>query len=348
MHEYIMVYSKNKANWNLNLLPRTSKSDNSYSNPDNDSRGLWTTNAIQARNFYDAGHYPIVSPDDIEHLPPKGTSWRVSEKTFLELKNDNRIWWGLDGKSIPRIKKFLDEAKRGIVPSTFWTHKEGGQNAEAKTTLREILYGVDETLFNTPKPVKLIDRILRLATDSSSIVLDSFSGSGTTGHAVLNLNKDDDGTRKFILVEMEDYADTITAERVKKVITGYGKDNNLTEGSGGDFTFYELGKPLFLENEILNEEVALPKIQEYVWYSETKTKFELQKEPYLLGKQAKTAYYFYYEKDRITTLDESFLRILKTKADQYIIYADNSLLDKKLMDKYHIIFKKIPRDISRF
>ena len=330
------------------MLPRTSKSDDSYSNPDNDSRGLWTTNAIQARNYYDAGHYPIISPDGIEHFPPKGTSWRVSEKTFLELENDNRVWWGLDGKSVPRIKKFLKEAKQGIVPSTFWTHKEGGQNAEAKTSLREILNGVDEALFNTPKPVKLIDRILRLATNKNSVILDSFAGSGTTGHAVLNLNKEDNGDRNFILVEMEDYADKVTAERIKRVMNGYGDEKKINKGTKGNFTFYQLGKSIFLENEILNEEVALSKIQEYVWYSETKTPFSPKKETYLLGEHSSTAYYFYYEKDQITTLDERFLRKLKTKAGQYIIYADNCLLDKKLMDKYHIIFKKIPRDISRF
>ena len=147
---------------------------------------------------------------------------------------------------------------------------------------------------------------------------------------------------------MEDYANDITAERVRRVIKGYGEDNKRVEGTKGDFTFYELGKPLFLENEVLNEEVELAKILEYVWYSETKTVFEAQKEDFLLGKQSNTAYYFYYQKDNMTTLDERFLRSLKTKADQYIIYADNCLLDEKLMNKYHIIFKKIPRDISRF
>ena len=160
---------------------------------------------------------------------------------------------------------------------------------------------------------------------------------------------------------MEDYANTITAERVKRVINGYGEDNKAVEGTGGDFTYYEIGQPLFLDNGFLNEAIALEKLLEYVWYSETKTpllslrppvlsRVEMKQshENYLLGTKNNTAYYFYYEKNRLTTLNESFLRALKTKASQYIVYADNCLLTQDLLDTYHIIFKKIPRDISRF
>ncbi|MCP4161491.1 MAG: site-specific DNA-methyltransferase, partial [Deltaproteobacteria bacterium] len=148
--------------------------------------------------------------------------------------------------------------------------------------------------------------------------------------------------------EMEDYANDITAERVKRVIKGYGKDKKAIEGTGGDFSYYKLGKPLFLDNELLNEDVGVDKLQEYVWFSETRSTYQPQKEQYFLGTNNSTAYYFYYIGDSLTTLDESFLRTLKTKAEQYIIYADNCLLDEKLMRKYNIIFKKIPRDITKF
>ena len=147
---------------------------------------------------------------------------------------------------------------------------------------------------------------------------------------------------------MEDYANTITAERVKRVINGYGEGTKAVEGTGGDFSYFELGKPVFLENELLNEEIGKEKIEEYVWFSETKLPYQSQEENYLLGTKDQTAYYFYYNTSGITTLDESFLRTLKTKASQYIIYADNCLLTKELMQKYNIIFKKIPRDITRF
>lgn len=224
------------------------------------------------------------------------------------------------------------------IEKDFYTVKGTGQ-------LNEIF---GEKTFDYPKSLDFISEILRAISKKNSIILDSFAGSGTTGHAVLNLNKEDDGNRKFILVEMEEYANTVTAERIKRVIDGYGENPNYIKGTGGDFSFYKLGAPLFLENEILNEEIDIRKILEYVWYSETKTTYLPQNEQYLLGTHNSTAYYFYYKKQNLTTLDDHFLRTLKTKAEQYIIYADNCLLDKKLMEKYHIIFKKIPRDISRF
>ena len=149
---------------------------------------------------------------------------------------------------------------------------------------------------------------------------------------------------------MEDYAESITAERVKRVIKGYGKGNKAVTGTGGRFDYYELGKPVFLENDMLNEEVDLEKIREYVWFSETHNPYQEvnKEESHLLGVSNSTAYYFYYYKDKLTTLDDSFLRTIKTKAEEYIIYADNCILDNALMQKYHITFKKIPRDITRF
>ncbi|MBO6793192.1 MAG: site-specific DNA-methyltransferase [Balneolaceae bacterium] len=219
-------------------------------------------------------------------------------------------------------------------------------NEGAKKVLKQI-FGKD--IFNYPKPYSLIEFLLKIGSEKNSIVLDSFSGSGTTAHAVLNLNKQDGGNRKFILVEMEDYANEITAERVKRVTKGYGSGNKKVEGTGGAFDFYELGLPLFDDNENLNEEVGLPKIREYIWFSETRTSFtEPNAENYFLGKKEDTAYYFIYEKDRLTTLDYDALELIKTKGEQYIIYADNCLLPKEFMAKKNIIFKKIPRDITRF
>ena len=163
-----------------------------------------------------------------------------------------------------------------------------------------------------------------------------------------NVSKQDGGKRKFILIEMEDYAEDITAKRVKKVINGYAKGPNKILGTGGDFSYYKLGKPLFLDEDFINEEVGEENIKKYVWFSETKSTYKNREEAYLLGTKDATAYYFYYIQESPTTLDESFLRNIKTKAEQYIIYADNCLLDANIMQNYHIIFKKIPRDITRF
>jgi adenine-specific DNA-methyltransferase len=226
--------------------------------------------------------------------------------------------------------------------------------ATTKTGSSEVKALLGSDRFNFPKPSELIKFIVTVSTDKNSIILDSFAGSGTTAHAVLNLNKQDGGNRKFILIEMEDYANTITAERVKRVAKGYGASTSSTsnkkvEGTGGAFDFYELGLPLFDENQNLNEAVGLPKIREYIWFSETRTSFtEPNAENYFLGKKDESAYYFIYEKDRLTTLDYDALELIKTKGEQYIIYADNCLLPKDFMAKKNIMFKKIPRDITRF
>ena len=148
---------------------------------------------------------------------------------------------------------------------------------------------------------------------------------------------------------MEDYANDITAERVKRVTKGFGTGSKKVEGIGGEFDYYKLGPALFDENENLNEEVGLQKIREYIWFSETRTPFtDSDSEQYLLGKKDDSVYYFIYEKDRLTTLDYDALELIKTKGEQYIIYADNCLLPADFMAKHNIIFKKIPRDITRF
>lgn len=346
-HEYIFTYAKNINNFTLNSLPRTEKQNSRYKNPDNDERGPWTSTDLLRMEHRENSVYTITTPVGKKFTPKPGTSWRHPEKEMLQLIENNEVYFGSNGTAKPRRKRFLTDVKQGIVAQTIWKHQEVGHTQDAKQSLKKIL-DASTDFFSTPKPVGLIERVLELSSCRDSIILDSFAGSATTAHAVLNLNKKDNGKRKFILVELEDYAEDITAERVKRVISGYGIDNKKIEGTKGDFSYYELGKPLFLVNNNLNEEVELEKIQEYVWYSETKSKYEPQNEAYLLGINNTTAIYFYYKKERLTTLNESFLRSIKSKAEQYIIYADNCLLDEKLMNKYHIIFKKIPRDISRF
>ena len=223
MHDYVVVYSKKKDLWKRNLLPRSASAEEDYSNPDNDERGDWTSNALQSRNYYSKGTYSITCPGGrVIEGPPRGTYWRMEEEKLWELDKDNRVWWGKSKNNSPRIKKFLDEAKEGVVPSTWWEHRFAGTNSGAKTELREILGEQEQELFNTPKPWQLIQRIFQVATDKDSIVMDSFSGSGSTAHAVLKQNARDGGARKFILIEMkEDVAEEVTAKRVSKVIIGY-------------------------------------------------------------------------------------------------------------------------------
>lgn len=235
---------------------------------------------------------------------------------------------------------------KGQIPNNFWGI-EFGTNQRAANMLESIF---NKRVFDFPKPTSLIENIISIGCpDRSSIILDSFAGSGTTAHAVLNLNKQDDGNRKFILVEMEDYAESITAERVRRVINGYGEGKNAVEGTGGSFSFYELGEPVFNADGYLNENIGTEKLREYIWYSETRTPYATtdNAHPYFMGNNNGTAYYFYYEKDSITTLDKAFLNTITSKAEQYVVYADNCLLTPEFMNHNHIVFKKIPRDIKK-
>ena len=251
------------------------------------------------------------------------------------------------GKGSIQSKTYLDNSK-GKVVSTLWKYEDVGTNVEATNEQKALLS--DNQVFDTPKPVRLIERIMQIATDKDSIVLDSFAGSGTTAHAVLNLNKADGGNRKFILIEMMDYAESITAERMRRVIDGYGEGKKAVAGTGGDFSFYELGEPLLLPNGNINEDVGTDKLREYIYFTETQQPLEplRESEPYYLGTYFAKAYYFCYEKDRRTILDYELLEAaVKTRADGYMIYADTCTLSESQLEKFNITFKKIPRDITR-
>ena len=346
-HDYILVFGKNSDNWIPHKMPRTEKQNKAYKNLDNDPRGLWRPNNLAARNYYSKGTYSIKCPGGrIIEGPPSGSYWRVSEEKFWELDRDGRIWWGKDGNNVPAPKIFLSEVSDGIVPQTFWPYEEVGHTQDAKKEIKAIFGG--DMPFDTPKPVRLIERILQIASDPDSIILDSFAGSGTTAHAVLNMNKADGGHRKFILVEMMDYAESITAERVRRVIRGYGEGKNAVEGTGGSFSYYELGEPLLI-GENLNEAVEPEKIREYIWFMETKTPYTpaAGDNPYYLGQHNDTGYYFYYEPQRITVLDYDFLATVTEKAGGTVIYADRCSIDDDKLSQMGIVFKKIPRDISR-
>jgi len=406
-HDFIICYAKQKSNFTIGLFPRNDKQLNAYTNPDKDLKGSWKATPLTVKTPSDAYIYEIITPSGRRISPPKGRSWMYSQERFLEDIRDGKIWFGKTGINVPAKKSYLSEVKQGVTPKTIWLYDEAGHNHKANEEIKILL---PNNPFNSPKPSKLIELILKVCqADKDSIILDSFAGSGTTAHAVLNLNKQDGGNRKFILVEMEDYAETITAERVKRVITGYADK----EGTGGGFDYYELGKPLFVgdNSEFLNEEVETEKIREYVWYSETRTAYaspmmndellmmndellmmnekncihnsslithssmmndELlmmngkdgvhnsslithnssliahNSNKYFLGLKDDTAYYFIYEKKALTTLDFDTLAAINTKAGQYVVYADNCLLPKDFMMKKNIIFKKIPRDLTRF
>ena len=350
-HDYVLCYAKAIVDEKrvLKQLPMSGEALDRYSNPDNDPRGPWKSDpaTAQAGHATKAQFYVLVTPSGKKHKLPAGRCWLYTEPVMMKAIEEGRIWLGPDGNNTPRKKTYLYEKDRGLTPETIWFGNEVSTNEMAKNELKTIF---PETIpFTTPKPPSLIERIMTLCMDDTDIILDSFAGSGTTAHAVLNMNKADGGSRKFILVEMMDYAESITAERVKRVIDGYGSGKQAVEGTGGDFTFYDLGPVLLLPDGNLNEEVGAAKIREYVYFMETRTAIQKENpdEPYFMGVHVDSAYYFYYEKERLTTLNREFLHGIKTKADRYTIYADLCTLSEAELERWHITFKKIPRDISK-
>ena len=345
-HEYILIYAKNAQSDIFNLLDIEGKDAEKFKNPDNDPRGPWVSSDFTAQGWRPNQMYEIATPGGMKMRPPEGRCWRHLESVYNTLLSEGRLWFGSDGCGVPRKKTYLKE-KEGKGIWTWWTNSEVGHTQEGTQELASIL---GKAVFDYPKPVRLLTRIFKLSANSDSIILDSFAGSGTTAHAVLNMNKADDGNRKFILVEMMDYADSITAERVKRVIDGYGEGKKAVEGTGGNFSYYELGPVLLQTDGNLNEEVGAQKIREYVYYMETKESLPAEQpadEPYFMGLCRNTAYYFYYERDSVTTLDYAFLSTIKTKAEGYTIYADLCAIPQETLRKYNITFKKIPRDIAR-
>ena len=343
--EFVMCY---KGKGEVNFLCVTSGRPRSYPHEDGDGRYRLQTilKSNRGENKRETMTFSLAG-----YTPPPTKRWQAGEDTIKELYANNRITFETGE---PMLKYYEHEEKEEVSP--FWCHipKEVSGTAESgKIMLNQLLGNMHG--FDTVKPVGLIEYLLKHTLPKDSTVLDSFAGSGTTAHAVLKMNKEDGGNRKFILIEMMDYADTVTAERVKRVISGYGEGDKAVEGTGGGFGYYELGDPLMI-GENLNEDLPLEKIQEYVWYMETRGAGKVanvgnigntKNDPYLLGVVDGAAYYFCYEKGSTVKLNRALLRKLKTKAERYVIYADICLLDDSELEKYNITFKKIPRDIAR-
>jgi len=205
-HDYVLVFAKEAATWQPNGLDRTEAMLARYKNPDNDARGVWLLSDLAARNFYAQGRYSITTKSGkVIPGPPAGSYWRVSRERFDELDKDNRIWWGESGDNRPGIKRFLSEVRQGVVPQTYWSWKDVGSTRNAKQELSHVMGAeAGEDLFITPKPTKLVERMLQIGTDTADndIVLDFFGGSGTTGHATLSANSKDNGNRRYILVQL--------------------------------------------------------------------------------------------------------------------------------------------------
>ena len=357
-HEYVIAYAKSIDTISLLQMPAPDIVK-AYGQVGTDGRRyrdrlLKKNGKNSLRRDRPTMFFPIIAPDGTEVFPihdngeearwamgKDGVAKQIAAGTLVwkkRMRNGVECWE-------PYTREYAPDTPTRPYPS-IWSDLPTMR--QAKAVLRKVFQTTD--LFDTPKPSELIERILYMLGDINALVLDSFAGSGTTAQAVLDMNKVDGGNRRFILVDLMEYADSITAERVKRVINGYGEGKKAVEESGGNFSYYELGPVLLLSDGNLNEEVGVEKIREYVYYMETKETLPTEQskcDSYFMGLCRNTAYYFYYERESVTTLDYSFLASIQTKAEGYTIYADLCTIPQETLRKHNIIFKKIPRDIAR-
>ncbi len=371
-HEYILVYSKNISTFeHPELVDPNIWEDSKLMKPEirNTIVKNWPKNPISKIDLpkwfpselqnskiqQQSSKFPYIHNDsEIKNFelsePIVIESWRWS-KTLLEQFIRNNFEPVLDTKW---------QETRFIITANWWIDviKKREKNSHVISVLQWLwstqstswMLKTIWTTFDYPKPVNLIEYLLSFQNSNDGIILDSFAWSWTTAHAVLNLNKQDWWKRKFILVEMEDYAESITAERVNRVIDGYGEEKKAVEGAWWSYDYYVLWEPMFLDEDTINEAIWIEKIREYIRYAETKSDSLVLDAWYILWTQHQTEYHFYYHPDGITTLDHAYLATLTPTdwVEQRVIYADLCALDDTFLHKHNIIFKKIPRDISRF
>lgn len=358
--EYVLCYAKDKTYVpRFTGLNKTNDADNPLLKSNNQYKELRfpcksVESTLKGDFYFKAGTYgtkvnTVFLKEDVEFKNGQFLQDIVLEGKFIwtqemldsEIAKNTKIIF--KGKSFaPRYDRtdYSPEVPRNLIDEEdlVGTTETGGK-------LLKAIFG--RKVFDYPKPPSLIEYLLNFVCKQDAVILDSFAGSGTTAHAVLNLNAHDGGNRKFILIELCDYAETITAERVRRVMSGYSDQSGL----GGSFDYYELGERLFNNDGNLNELVSEDQIREYIYFSETRQHLTRPKTEgvYLLDDWNDTSYYFYYQKEAATTLSFDTLRkIVDHKAEQYIIYADICTISDADLEKRHIIFKKIPRDITRF
>ena len=357
-HDYVLVYARdiNLAKKTIKQVSLSGERTKAFKNPDADPRGPWASVDLtgQTGHATPEQYYEITTPSGRKLKPPQGRCWAMAQSTIIALIADKRIWFGKNGNAKPRQKKFLSETE-GVTAWTWWPNVEVGHNQEATKELNEIIGRAD--VFDNPKPSRLIFRVLQLGTDKDSLVMDSFGGSGTTGQAVLQLNKADGGSRHFILVEMESkIARDITAERVKRVAQGYtNAKGEPVAGLGGSFRFCELGEPLFDEHGQIKPSVRFADLARHVYFTETGEPLPRErvlKSP-LIGECRGVGIYLLFNGilgDKSANggniLTRTVLAQLPKFDGQKVIYCAGCLLGKDRLQAERITIRQTPYEIK--
>ena len=350
-HDYILVFARDPDSFQPNLMPRTERQNKAYKNPDNDPRGPWKTSDLSARNPYSLGKYSITTPSGrVIEGPPKGRYWVIKKEKMEELHEDNRIWWGKNQDAIPQIKRFLSEVKEGRVPQTLWSYEDVGHTQDAK---KETVKLFGNEVFGTPKPERLIQRILHIATNPGDLVLDSFLGSGTTAAVAHKMG------RRYIGIEMGEHAVSHCVPRLNKVIDGEqgGISKSVGWQGGGGFRFYRLGPPVFDEEGHIRSDISFSVLAAHVYFSETGHPWRGNTASPFLGLHDGRAYALLYNGilgDRGNVLTRATLAVIReeiTRKDTNFsgpltIYGEQSRLTPATLDREDIVFKQTPYDIK--
>ncbi len=364
-HEFILCYAKNlsgESRWKRVLLPRSEKLDSRYKFNDHDGRGPWAADNLSVKTYNSDYDYLITNPNTGEaHAPPQGRCWIISQETAKRYLAENRIYFGKDKKGRPLLKRYLKDVQQGIVPLTIWHNSEVGSSTEGRKAILKIFHDTQRP-FDNPKPVDLIKRVLQIACGPEDIILDSFAGSGTTAHAVLALNKEDGGNRKFILVECEAYAHTITAERIRRISNGIENttDENLRNGLGGAFTYCTLGEPIHEEGMLTGE--ALPSYEDlahYITYTAIGKALPsvAKQQDYCFGETDNIRFYLIYEpalaflESNESALDgeraEKIADVCKETGKIAYVYAAQKFVSQRELSRMGITFCQLPYNIHR-
>ncbi len=357
VHDHIVCYGKTDS-LQFGRFPRTTEANDRYLNPDKDPRGVWTSSDLTRREYREHDFYEIELPSGRKVMPAAGRSWSVPRSSFAKLVSENRVWFGPDGDAMPRRKRFLSEVAEGIVATTWADRQQWGNNQEAKKEIRTVFADKDD-IFATPKPTRLLQRILQIATDKDSLILDSFAGSGTTGHAVMKQNAEDGGTRRFILVETEDYADTTTAERIRRCIKGVptAKDEALKKGYGGSFSFFKLGGAVALQTILEAKDLpTYASLASYVFFTATGEEFDpnaINTKTNFIGASKAYDVYLLYTPDiealKDLALDLPTVRALPKvkggKERKRLVFAPTRFMDDSLLHQHGIVFSQLPYEI---